>query len=98
MGYQLEFMDCPTCGKRMLTTAKVCRHCGQAPSVDSQTHMTLDSGGYDDSEDDFDYDEFLEEEFGSNLARPRRVKVWVWLTAWLLIVAMLLPFFVDVLF
>ncbi len=46
------------------------------------------NGGYD-SDDDFDYDEFIENEFGkssSRFGRPKSVKLWVWLTAWVLLI------------
>lgn len=58
-----------------------------------ESHNAL-SGGYDPAEDDFDYDEYLAEEFPEQASVPRRtVKPWVWITAWLLVAATLLPFF-----
>jgi hypothetical protein len=112
MGHQIEFMDCPTCGKRMATTATLCRHCGNAPiaarripsllnaneDLDEElddSHMASDGGGYDGDEEGFDYDEFIENEFGdkSSSVRPKGVKLWVWITAWILLIAICLSSF-----
>lgn len=66
---------------------------GDGDSDSAQSHYAL-NGGYDTSDDDFDYEEYLAEEFPDQpLARPSTVKPWVWITAWLLIAAILLPFF-----
>jgi hypothetical protein len=56
--------------------------------------MALEGGGYDDDADDSDYEEFLAEEFPSHTSRkPKpRVQRWVWITAWVLIFATLLPY------
>ena len=68
---QLEFIDCPRCGKRVASSAKTCHHCermrNKTVSVvddrDAEAHHAANFGGYDASQDDFDYDEFLSEEF-----------------------------------
>lgn len=123
MTNQLEFMDCPNCGKRMVTTAPLCRHCGKASAkrdrqrIDvakedvvkedvvteeecdnaefdhdyADSHMAAPGGGYDREADAFSYNEFIEVEFGSRNFRPR-VKLWIWITAWVLIVLFCLPF------
>ena len=56
--------------------------------------MTLEGGGYDENADDFDYEEYLAEEFPSHATgKPKpRVKRWVWITAWVLIFATLMPY------
>lgn len=56
--------------------------------------MALEGGGYDADEDAFDYEEYLAEEFPSHTAqKPKpRVKRWVWITAWVLIIATLMPY------
>lgn len=115
MPNQLEFMDCPTCGKRMVTTAPICRHCKQSPDFpaperhianqansqaviedfdeDEDVHHAS-TAGYDSDEDDFDYEEFVAQEFPEESKSPHlRVPGWIWVTAWLLIAAMILPFF-----
>ncbi len=68
---QLEFIDCPRCGKRVASSAKTCHHCerlqrksvGTIEESDGEAHHAANYGGYDDLQDDFDYDEFLAEEF-----------------------------------
>ncbi|MEZ0297175.1 MAG: hypothetical protein ACAI35_12030 [Candidatus Methylacidiphilales bacterium] len=48
--------ECPVCGENVSKAAKACRHCG----ADELT-------GWDDKvdlEDEFRYDEFIEDEFG----------------------------------
>jgi hypothetical protein len=54
--------------------------------------MALDGGGYDGDEGGFDYDEFIENEFGDHAphVRPRGVKLWVRITAWILLIAICL--------
>ena len=92
----------------MATTARVCHHCGQSPreedirdnssETESEEHMAAEGGGYCPEADDFDYDDFVDNEFGqrSDLKRPRGTKIWVWVTAWILIVAFLLPYFLTI--
>ncbi len=55
-----------------------------------QSHYAV--GGYDTKNDDFDYEEFVAEEFSNPRQKPRDVKAWIWVTAWVLIAATLLPF------
>ncbi len=48
-----------------------------------------------DPEDDadFDYEAFVQEEFGNrnDLGRPSVTKRWIWLTAWILIISFSIP-------
>lgn len=75
-------MDCDGCGKRVRTNALRCHHCGyEFDAVDAQ-------------EDDFDYDEFLEREFGHK--RARKPRPWWWYVAWLVLVVMFLGIALDV--
>lgn len=151
MPNQIEFMDCPHCGKRVRTTAERCHRCGESTSmrmrrtesfeglgdlprdrdrsfdgsgvelgipsesdadndgdgdrdivdranVDKrprgrQPHHAAPWGGYDSDEDDFDYDEFLEKEFGrSDRATP---KPWWWYVAWVVLFVMVVGILVD---
>lgn len=50
-------------------------------------------GGYDSEEDDFDYDEFLEKEFGSS-DRPTP-KPWWWYVAWVVLFVLVVGILVD---
>ncbi|QDV70663.1 hypothetical protein Poly24_43890 [Rosistilla carotiformis] len=60
---------CPHCGAMILETATFCRHCGASDASGWQD----ETEGYADdmSDDDFDYDEFLQREFPGD-APPRR--------------------------
>ena len=66
---------------------------------DADSHMASVGGGYDEHADDFDYEEYLAEEFPNQAAqKPQsRVKRWVWVTAWVLIFVTLLPYLYYVL-
>ena len=66
---------------------------------DADSHMAADAGGYDQDADDFDYEEYLAEEFPDRAVRQPlpRFKRWVWVTAWVLIVATLMPYLYYVL-
>jgi hypothetical protein len=56
--------------------------------------MALENGGYDQDGDDFDYEDYLADEFpGRTHQKPKLgVKRWIWVTAWVLIFATLLPY------
>ena len=82
MPKSLQFMDCPECSKRIRTDAARCHHCGHVPWHESQS-------------DDFDYQEFLENEFGkrrSPLKRP-----WWWYVAWCVLAVFVAGILVDAL-
>ncbi len=53
--------------------------------------MALENGGYDDAEH-FDYDKYLAEEFPDQAEQKPGGRRWIWITAWLLILATLLPY------
>lgn len=50
-------------------------------------------GGYDAKEDDFDYEEFLEEEFG----KPKKKRNFWYYVAWVVIASLMLPIVLQVL-
>ena len=60
----------------------------------SQSHHAAPWGGYDSDEDDFDYDEFLEKEFGHS-DRPTP-KPWWWYVAWVVLFVLVVGILVDV--
>jgi ribosomal protein L40E len=86
---QLEFTDCRGCGKRVATTATLCRHCNTArlptrttPNDDEEndledSHAALSSGGYDG------YDEDVLEDAESEKSRKMN-RLW-WYVAWILL-------------
>lgn len=58
-----------------------------------QSHHAASWGGYDAEEDDFDYDEFLEKEFGrSDHPTP---KPWWWYVAWVVLFVLVVGILVD---
>ncbi len=91
---QLEFIDCPRCGKRVAKSAKTCHHCERLrrtnqPDVDdhdAESHQAANFGGYDASQDDFDYNEFMSEEFPDGSSRLLDRNRWKYVSILLLIV------------
>lgn len=78
---------CPVCGEDVPRSALACPECG----ADHNSGWREDAGVYDgvDVDDEpFDYDEFVENEFGAG-RKPARVKTIWWLTALALLIAFL---------
>ena len=96
MSNSIEFMDCFSCGKRVRTTAMRCHRCGKEFVHESPEHpYRSDYKEYDQHEDDFDYQEFLEREFGQKT--PGKLKPWWWYVAWLLLAVMIIGVALDAL-
>jgi hypothetical protein len=96
MSNSIEFMDCFSCGKRVRTTAKRCHRCGKEFVHESPEHpYRSDYKEYDQREDDFDYQEFLEREFGQKT--PGKLKPWWWYVAWLVLAVMIIGIALDAL-
>jgi len=76
---------CPVCGAEVPRNALACRECG----ADYNSGWKQDPGdGLDLRDDDFDYDAFIEEEFGD---KPRQPLSPLWIvTAVVLVLAFLL--------
>ncbi len=101
---QLEFMDCPHCKKRVASTASICRHCGNSPEWgspngesaieiadhDSESHHASSFGGYDATQDDFDYDEFIAEEFPTRDPDTKTRNRWKYVSIVLIFVFVIL--------
>jgi len=91
--------DCPHCGEELRAGANRCRHCGASDECGWQEldgEFTVD--GYAD-DDAFDYDAFVEREFG-NGERPateRTKEFWIRLVILAVVVSLLLPFAVQLL-
>lgn len=64
MSFASENFDCPCCGAEVSAGASFCRECGA--SDDSGWNLENEEGFA--SDDDFDYDEFLDREF--SITRP----------------------------
>jgi hypothetical protein len=84
---------CPSCGATVPPKARACPDCGSDETTgwsDRATGQRLDL-----PDDEFDYDEFVREEFGSrkeSTVRPRGVSWFWWLVAVLLLGALLALF------
>lgn len=90
----LNFVDCPNCRKRVRENAQQCHHCGAQFPDGAVQDSEQAQGGYDDANDDFDYDEFVENEFG-NGGSNKLPKIWIY-TAWILLFAVLVPIALSV--
>lgn len=80
------------CGEEVPRNALACRECG----ADHNSGWRLEAGTYDalgESEDEFDYDEFVQNEFG-NSVKPRGIRTIWWITAVVVLVALSLLYFV----
>lgn len=102
----LEFMDCPRCKKRIRSDAPKCHRCGALISAEARsavkgTELVESSefddgspehaeGGWEPDADEFDYDEFVANEFGGKAKRRPIQKLWYWV-AWLLIFLFAIP-------
>lgn len=69
---------CPNCGAEIPSRAKACPECG----ADEKTGWSEDAAtqGLNLPDQDFDYDEFVKNEFGGeDKIKPRSVS-WIWWT------------------
>ena len=81
---------CPVCGEDVPPVALACPECG----ADHRSGWREDTELYDAvdlPDDDFNYEDFVQREFGSS-RRPTIKKVW-WITAIILITALIAIFF-----
>ena len=78
---------CPSCGAEVPRNAKACPKCGSDETTGWSDKAYADNLGLPDKE--FDYDQFVKEEFGAGRAKPRGIHWLWWLTALLLISAFL---------
>jgi hypothetical protein len=76
--------NCPVCGAEVPARALACPECG----ADEKTGWSAEaaSSGLDLPEESFDYDEFIEREFGQKERAGRRFGAVWWGTAVLLVV------------
>ncbi|MDF1659153.1 MAG: hypothetical protein P1U58_16165 [Verrucomicrobiales bacterium] len=78
---------CPACGADVSPNAAGCRKCG-ARKVEGQW---ADAEHYDGlnlpGEDDFDYDDFVEREFGSGSGKKSGKELFWWIVAIIVLIA-----------
>lgn len=80
---------CPACGEDVPRNALACPECGaDERSGWREDADEVDGLGLDD--DDFDYDDFVEREFGGGGPRPHGIQPVWWITAIILLAAFLL--------
>jgi hypothetical protein len=79
---------CPNCGAEVPRSAKACPECG----ADEQTGWSeaAKTSGLSLPEEKFDYDDFVEREFGDGKPVPRGIHWFWWLVALLLVIAFVL--------
>jgi hypothetical protein len=81
---------CPNCGAEVPPQAKACPACGS----DEKTGWSEEAGtsGLDLPDENFDYDDFVQREFGGKTPKPRGLNWFWWLVALLLLVAFVLVY------
>lgn len=94
-----DSFDCRHCGEELRPGAIRCRHCGASDECgwqESDGEFVL--GGYGD-DDVFDYDAFTAREFGNSERAPteQTKEFWVRVVVLAVVVALLLPFAVQLL-
>jgi len=79
---------CPNCGAELPRRARACPECG----ADETTGWSETAGGenLDLPEEAFDHAEFVRREFGSAAPKPQGVKWFWWVTAVVVLAAMIL--------
>jgi hypothetical protein len=81
---------CPNCGAEVPPKAKSCPECGSDEQTGWSEKAHADNLGLPDEE--FDYNEFVKEEFGVGRAKPHGVR-WFWWVIALLLAGLLLFLF-----
>jgi hypothetical protein len=82
---------CPVCGDDVPRGALACPECG----ADHNSGWCEDAGNYDAldlGDEEFDYDRFVQDEFGSPI-KPAGIKTIWWLTALLVLIALTALYF-----
>jgi len=85
---------CPVCSEDVPRGALACPECG-ADHNSGWSDGAGTSDGLDLPDENFDYDEFVREEFGSSSFKPAGMKPIWWITAVLIIVASLALYFLT---
>ena len=79
---------CPNCGAEVPSRARACPECGADEQTGWSDKAQAERLGVPD--DDFDYEEFVKEEFGTgNKVRPRGIR-WIWWVTAVILLAMFL--------
>lgn len=78
--------ECPGCGSAVSPNASGCQDCG-AKKVDGRWVAPESSDGLALPDDDFDYDDFVEREFGSGSGRKSGKELFWWIVAIVVLIA-----------
>ena len=81
---------CPVCGENVPPAALACPECGADHNSGWQENADV-YGAVDLPDEDFDYQEFVKQEFGSS-HKPAIKRVW-WITALILIAVLIAIYF-----
>ena len=81
---------CPTCGALVPSNARACPECGADEQTGWSEKARYDSLGIPD--DEFDYDQFVQEEFQGQ--KPRRKNQTLWLVVAVVLLIVLVIYFV----
>jgi hypothetical protein len=82
---------CSHCGAEVPRNARVCAECG----LDEQTGWSdfAAAGNLGLPDENFDYDKFVKEEFGSKSAKPSHISWFWWIVALLVLAGMIFFWF-----
>jgi hypothetical protein len=78
---------CPNCGTDVPRNAKACPECGSCEETGWSDEATISGLGL--PEEDFDYSEFVKNEFGQESRVPHGIK-WFWWVIALVVLAIIL--------
>ena len=82
-------MECPNCGADVPANAKACPECGSDDETGWSTAARTD--GLDLPDESFDYDDFVEREFGGKKPKPRGIR-WLWWSVAIILAFLFLAF------
>ena len=84
MAARRETFPCPVCGEEVPAGARACPECGACEKSGWGDDSAAD--GLDLPDEEFDYDQFVAEEFGSGSRKTPVQRLW-WLVAVLVLIA-----------
>ncbi|MDA1276495.1 MAG: zinc ribbon domain-containing protein [Verrucomicrobia bacterium] len=83
----MHLETCPNCGADVPPDAKSCPDCGSCDATGWSDSSQVD--GLDIPEESFDYDEFVQREFGPKKALPRGISPFWWVVTIGVVLALL---------
>jgi len=83
---------CPQCGALVPANKKSCPECGADEDTGWSDSATADRLGIPD--DNFNYDEFVKEEFGPRRIKPRGIH-WIWWVTALALIGLFVWFYLH---